>query len=829
MQAEAIRPLDFPFTEPSAHTLTTRRLHHDKIQGTARSLDNLTIPRFAPAALAAGIGIAYFLAARFGLALKAQVGLAIFWPAAGIAAGTLIASGPTARLPVAIGVAFASMASSLTVGRSLWLAVPFAFFDVADVLIAAWLVERWYRGVFKLESLPQVLIFLTASAIAAAVTAAAAATLVSFWDPIASPFTLWRLWFASCSLGLITVAPLLIGLADALREPPPREELIEAALALVTLVALGAFVILWPPGPSTMALPATIAFLFLIWVAVRCRPLFAAGAMFVVTLTVVWSTTFDMGNFADPETPLADRLLVAQNLMLAGTLLALVLAALFSERRRSETALQTSKERLELALDGAELGALSADLTSGCLACDARVGHIHGHSAPPCTTEELRRFIHPDDRPRIDDALAAAQRSGGRCNIDYRVLPPPGHPRTGETRWITFESTIVRDRHGVPIGLLGVTRDITERKRADQKLGDLEVQRTLASRAALVGSYAYDASYSGVTETAQISQGYAAIYGLPDATTEVTRNEWLASLYPDDADRVRMLRERAFHDRRREYTMDYRILRAGEIRWIESRTFISYNEDGHPRRVIGINIDITERKRTEERQRVLVAELDHRVNNLLATVSAVVSHTEQASRSAPDFAAALHRRIRSMATTHELLRSNRWQGLSLNELVHAELAPYARNNNAEIKGSDILLKAEAGQALAMVLHELATNAAKYGALSTKNGRVSIGWHRSVSACLQSNLVLEWRETNGPAVAATSQPGYGTSTIRDLIPYELGGAIDLVLAPEGVRCRLELSSDWLSDDVPPESRRQDPRLDTNCPTEPRTHTALRSQR
>jgi two-component sensor histidine kinase len=114
-----------------------------------------------------------------------------------------------------------------------------------------------------------------------------------------------------------------------------------------------------------------------------------------------------------------------------------------------------------------------------------------------------------------------------------------------------------------------------------------------------------------------------------------------------------------------------------------------------------------------------------------------------------------------------------------------------------------MLKAEAGQAMGMVLHELATNAAKYGALSAQNGRVSICWHQRLNGHASPNLVLEWQEIGGPSVAAPEHSGFGTSTIRDLIPYEFGGAVDLAFAPLGVGCRLELPANWLtySNEVP----------------------------
>ena len=235
------------------------------------------------------------------------------------------------------------------------------------------------------------------------------------------------------------------------------------------------------------------------------------------------------------------------------------------------------------------------------------------------------------------------------------------------------------------------------------------------------------------------------------------------------------------------------------VRWIESRSLVLYDSNGRPERLVGVNIDITERKRAEEAQKLLNAELDHRVKNVLASVSAVVAHTRQESTSVANFVAALDGRIRSMATTHELLSSGRWQGVSVMELVQRELAPYGTSNNTEINGPEVVLCPEAAQAMAMVLHELATNAAKHGALSTRNGRVAIRWDRRLNGQPQSRLVLEWQEIGGPPVVAIGKPSYGTSTIRDLIPYEFGGTVDLVLAREGIRCRLQLPADWICSD------------------------------
>jgi PAS domain S-box-containing protein len=352
-----------------------------------------------------------------------------------------------------------------------------------------------------------------------------------------------------------------------------------------------------------------------------------------------------------------------------------------------------------------------------------------------------------------------------------------------------------RDPDGSVIGWIACISDITSSKQAELRLADRNAQLALAGRAALVGSFAYDVSIGKM----QVSAGYVAIHGLPEGTTETTRHVWRHRLHPEDVGRLDELRRQGFAERRREYNADYRIILPGRgVRWIESRSFISYDGNGNAQRVVGVNIDVTDRKRAEERQRVLVAELDHRVKNVLASVSAVVTQTRQENRSVTNFAAALDGRIRSMATAHELMSAGWWERISLTDLVRRELAPYATRDNTEINGPKVALRAEAGQAMAMVLHELTTNAAKYGALSSKKGRVSIRWDRrpNVHAC--SHLVLVWQEIGGPPVVAPGQPSYGTSIIRDLIPYEFGGIVNLVHASEGVRCRLELPADWFYD-------------------------------
>jgi PAS domain S-box-containing protein len=766
---------------------------YKKSQRAALPFDNLS-HSWRAVGIAVAIGVAYFVAARFGLVFRAKPGgVAVFWPAAGIAIGALIALGPNARLPVAVGVVVATVTSKLLITGNFWLGITFGLVCAGQTLLTAWLIECWFGRAFKLEDVPQVLGFLLASAAGAAVAAFGAVAAISFVHSTASPLEVWRPWFAACLLGTITVAPLLIGLGEAVRKLPPRRELIEGAVGLVILAALSVILISLPKAHWGTALPVALVFPLLLWVAVRCRPVFAAATAFVVSLAIIWSATFDMGHFGDASIPLADRILSAQTLVLAAVLLALVLAALFADRRRTEQKLKKS-ERASRELLGALPAAIYVtDAVGRITYCNESAVDLWG--IRPKLGEDrwcdLSRFYHANGAPMAteDCPTEIALKQGRIVRGREAIIERPDGTRVP----IIPYPTPLHDGTGTIIGVVNMTVDITERKKAELELAERNVQLELAGKAALVGSFAYGVD----TEKMQISEGYVAVYGLPDGTTEIARCQWLARVHPDDCDEVDAARSRAFRERRREYGLEYRFVRpSGEVRWIEARTFISYRSDGRPERMVGVNIDVTERKRAQQHQSILHAELDHRVKNVLATVSTVASRTMDASSSMNDFVASLDGRIRSMARTHELLSAAQWQGISVLELVKRELAPYATRGNTDINGPNVILKAEAGQAMGMVLHELATNAAKNGALSTRNGRVSFRWRPALNGHPRPHLVLEWQEVGGPSVVTPKNYGLGTTTIRDLIPYEFGGTVDLAFAPAGVRCRLELPADWL---------------------------------
>jgi two-component sensor histidine kinase len=195
--------------------------------------------------------------------------------------------------------------------------------------------------------------------------------------------------------------------------------------------------------------------------------------------------------------------------------------------------------------------------------------------------------------------------------------------------------------------------------------------------------------------------------------------------------------------------------------------------------------------RQARREAALMGELQHRVKNTLAVVAAVIERASENTQSIDEFAASLRGRIRSMASTQSLLSQSRWRGVSLANLIRAELSPFATGTNTSLEGPAVYLAATASHAVAMVLHELATNAAKYGALSQRGGHVSVRWTLTGEHTPAAKLRIEWKETGGPEVALPARQGYGSSVIRDLLAHELGGRVDLVFAADGVRCTIEI--------------------------------------
>jgi len=298
------------------------------------------------------------------------------------------------------------------------------------------------------------------------------------------------------------------------------------------------------------------------------------------------------------------------------------------------------------------------------------------------------------------------------------------------------------------------------------------------------------------TGSSQRSADAPQILGF-DPQQAFTPKDFLARVHPDDRARFKALVYGVDPDHP-AYSVVFRFRHSdGREIWLEETAKAEFDAVGQLVRIQGLTLDVTARKRSEDQQSLLIAALDDRAKNLLARVAVVAKATRHSSDSLDEYVPALDRRIQSMADAHVVLSQNRWEGVDLAELVRSQLAPSATDANTTIGGPDVTLSVAATQVLATVLHELVTNAAKYGALSTPHGRVELSWTRQ-RADAAAGLSVTWREIGGPAVAPSPQGKYGVSIIRKLIPHELGGSVDLTFAPGGVGCTIELPAEAVLD-------------------------------
>ena len=298
--------------------------------------------------LAAAVGLAYFLAAALSvrLVLKPE-GVAVFWPAAGLSSGLLIVL-RRARWPVLAGVIGATVATHIIIKDPLWAGIALGLCNGAEALITAGLIQYYFGPGFNLARPRNVFSLLAAAVLGTSVSGiGGAVTYRVLHGPSAPMLETWQHWFASDAIGIIAVAPLVIGLAGVVRRPSPRSEVIEGTLALVALAVMTGLIIPLPHEPWDDVLPITWLFPILLWLAARCRPAFSAIGAFIVSMSIVWTTVLGIGFFGDPSFPITERVMGAQTSILVVVLSAYVLAALFAERRDTAVELTRSYTMLK--------------------------------------------------------------------------------------------------------------------------------------------------------------------------------------------------------------------------------------------------------------------------------------------------------------------------------------------------------------------------------------------------------------------------------------------------------------------------------------------------
>jgi PAS domain S-box-containing protein len=313
-----------------------------------------------------------------------------------------------------------------------------------------------------------------------------------------------------------------------------------------------------------------------------------------------------------------------------------------------------------------------------------------------------------------------------------------------------------------------------------QRLTDSEQRRSVALAAGQMGSWDWDV----LTGESIWDDGQYRVFGLEPDQFKPSYENIKPLVHEEDLPRIKALTDIG---EKPTFQIELRIVRpSGELRHCICAGALTRDVAGKVTRVSGVTIDITERKQAEEQQTLLAREVDHRARNALAVVQAIVRLTH--ANSQEGYVAAVEGRIHALAQAHTLLSETRWQGAHIERLVSEEMAPYrgAGASRVVIGGPPVFLSPERAQNLALALHELATNSAKYGALSAANGVLKVSWQSE-----PNGMTLHWQESGGPPVAAPASQGFGTKIMNASIKHQLGGNVTWDWRSSGLHCTLQI--------------------------------------
>ena len=315
------------------------------------------------------------------------------------------------------------------------------------------------------------------------------------------------------------------------------------------------------------------------------------------------------------------------------------------------------------------------------------------------------------------------------------------------------------------------------------RLLESERGRSLALAAGNMGSWEYNfADQSWI-----IDEGQYRIFGLEPDHGEFS-DEFVRSLFrEEDWDKLLRAVGNATSEQR-TFQAEVRIIRKnGDARWCLVTAAVTYDGNDKPQRVSGVTIDITDRKEAELKQALLAREVDHRARNALAVVQAIVRLGR--AKTTDDYIVGVEGRVRALARSHELLSQSRWQGADIKRLIDEEFAPYqiGGGSRARLSGPTIILPADKAQSVALIIHELTTNAAKYGALSGASGRVDLTWQLH-----DGQLKIHWNESGGPPVSAPTSKGFGTKIIEASLNRSRGDNAIFSWLEAGLCCEISLS-------------------------------------
>ena len=352
----------------------------------------------------------------------------------------------------------------------------------------------------------------------------------------------------------------------------------------------------------------------------------------------------------------------------------------------------------------------------------------------------------------------------------------------GEVRWRRI-AALLREQPDGSVFWDGLQVDVTDRREMAATLLEQRRRLEVAVEATGLGFWEWD------LEAGQVnwSDRNRALYGLgPD--DPVSAQRYLELVHPDDRDEVRA----AFIAARDQpdggvYSLEHRIVTpAGEQRWMQAHGSIATNADGEARLAVGTSLDITERKAAEERRALLMGELAHRAKNGIAILMAIVSQTARGQDTVEGFLELIMARLQAMADSQDLVTEAGGRPVPLADVLVKALSPFGLSRvDLEPKMAEVTLRGDMAIGMGLLIHEMATNAVKYGSLSRSGGRIAVG----LDAAPEDRAAFTWRESGGPPVSAPAKPGFGTRLLQ-LVLRPQGGEVSFAFEPDGFRARVE---------------------------------------
>lgn len=351
--------------------------------------------------------------------------------------------------------------------------------------------------------------------------------------------------------------------------------------------------------------------------------------------------------------------------------------------------------------------------------------------------------------------------------------------RSGTTFPVHVTDSPVLDDSGQKVGIVGVSLDVRDRARTLAALTKSEERLRIAQHAGGIGTYEWNVRSGEV----MVTEEFCRLWGL-GSHTSIRVGVFEEFIHPED----RRLLATALRNPLEEISSyaEYRIIRQDDrtVRWLARRGEILCGEDGRPARVVGAVYDITDRKQMEEQRQLLMHELSHRVKNTLAMVQAFSTQTMRNAASLEDARATFEARLGALGFAHEILLQEDWASASIEGIVKGATRIHDDHGRIHFNGPDIRLEPKAALALGLALHELCTNAAKYGALSAPTGRVEITWN-VIEEKAPALFCFRWQESGGPLVEPPQRKGFGSRLIERSFTESFGEQAAIRYEPTGV--------------------------------------------